>query len=187
MNLLVGRSSAPQLTEPAPDAGSLEQMFAAALRAPDHARLTPWRFLTIAGDARHALGELFVRAAEARSDTPLDAAAREKLLAQPLRAPLLVVVIASLRDHPKVPAEEQLLSAGCAAHALLLAAEAQGFAGIWRTGPNATDPVVKAGLGLTADEHIVSFMYLGTRARPAKPSPQHPPERFVQTWRGEPA
>lgn len=121
MDALLRRNSAPRLTDPAPCGDVLQTLLQAGLRAPDHARLKPWRFLVVEGQGRVALGDVFAQAALA--DNPdLDAAALDKLRNNPLRAPLIVVVIARLQEHPKVPEIEQLLSAGCAAHAILLAA-----------------------------------------------------------------
>jgi nitroreductase len=118
LDALLNRVSAPRLCEPAPDAGQRELLFRAALRAPDHGQLRPWRFLTIEGAAREQLGELLAQA------LPADASpeALNKARAMPLRAPLLVVVIARVHEHPKVPAQEQVIAAGCAAHGILLAA-----------------------------------------------------------------
>lgn len=166
LSLLHSRNSAPKLREPAPAGEELENMFKAALRAPDHAWLRPWRFLTISGDSRHDLGQLFVKAAELRRQQAGEPAMTEeeitRLAAKPLRAPLIITVIASVKEHSKVPAVEQVISAGCAAHGLLLAAHAQGFAGVWRTGANAFDTTVMQGLGLQSNEDIVGFLYLGT-------------------------
>lgn len=178
---LTTRNSAPRLTEPAPDKASLEYMFKAALRAPDHAWLQPWRFLVIAGAAREKLGELFLASLLER-DPGADDAARAKALNAPLRAPMLVVVICRYSEHPKVPREEQVLSAGCAAHGMLLAAEAQGYAGIWRTGSYATDPIVTRELGLADNESIVGFLYFGTREGREKSLPERKLEDFVQQW-----
>jgi nitroreductase len=178
---LTNRNSAPRLTSPAPDKTSLEMMFQSALRAPDHAWLQPWRFLVIEGEAREKLGQVFQSALLAK-DPDADVAAREKALAAPLRAPMLVVVICCYGEHPKVPREEQLLSAGCAAHAMLLAAEAQGYAGIWRTGSYASDPLVYRELGLAETESIVGFLYFGSREGRAKPLPERRVEEFVQQW-----
>ena len=58
LSLLHERNSAPKLTDPAPGPEALEEIFQAALRAPDHAWLRPWRFLTIEGERRAAFGEL---------------------------------------------------------------------------------------------------------------------------------
>lgn len=188
LTLLHSRNSAPKLTEPGPDQQTLSSILGAALRAPDHARLRPWRFLTIAGDARNRLGDLFVIAGEKRKQAKGEGALLEqeeqKYRAQPLRAPLMVVVIGCIKEHPKVPAIEQMLSAGCAAHAILLAAQAHGFAGIWRTGDNAFDEVVKEGLGLAVNEEIVGFLYIGSIDGHYKPLATMALEDYCQLWQG---
>lgn len=181
LDLLTTRSSSPRLEAPGPGPDALERMFQAALRAPDHARLRPWEFVVIEGDARARLGQLIAdsMAAEKPAST---AEELERARGLPLRAPLLIAVVARLREHPKVPAEEQLLSAGCSAHALLLAANAQGFGGIWRTGFPATSPGVRRGLGLGASDVLVGYLYLGTPAQPAAVAAAPDPAGFVRRW-----
>jgi nitroreductase len=181
LNFLQNRNSAPRLKAPAPGAAELEAIFRAALRVPDHAWLRPWRFLTIAGDRRQDFGRLLEHCLLLR-DPDADDAARAKALKGPLRAPLLVIVVARLSEHPKVPALEQRLSAGCAAHAILLAAEACGYAGIWRTGAAAFDRNVMTALGLAGHEEIVGFLYLGTRDGGAKSLPELETGDFVSSW-----
>ncbi len=181
LRLLQQRNSAPRLLEPAPDAAALENMFSAALRVPDHAWLRPWRFLVVEGQARAALGEVFLKAL-LHSNPDADATARNKVLQAPLRAPLLIVVICSYREHPKVPAHEQMLSTGCAAHALLLAAEAQGYAGVWRTGAFTEDAYVAQALNLAASEKIVGFLYFGSRDGAAKALPTREVDDYVKQW-----
>jgi nitroreductase len=100
-----------------------------------------------------------------------------------MRAPLMVVVVCRFSEHPKVPRDEQLLSAGCAAHSLLLAAEAQGYAGIWRTGNYALDSHVHAALGVSENEEVVGFLYFGTRDGQAKALPQREVDEYVSYWR----
>ena len=171
----------PKLTGPAPAGEDLEQIFRAALRAPDHAWLRPWRFLTISGIRREALGKV-LRDALLRRNPEAGDAACNKALNAPRRAPLVVVVIAHFSEHPKVPRLEQQLSAGCAAHAILLAAEATGFAGVWRTGESAFDRGVMTDLGLGVEEEIVGFLYLGSRDGAPKPLPQLETDDFVRSW-----
>lgn len=156
-------------------------MFAAALRAPDHAWLQPWRFIVIQGDQRHALGEVFRQSAQQR-DPSAGEAVLDKASHAPLRAPLVVTVLCRYSEHPKVPAEEQLISAGCAAHAMLLAAEAQGFAGVWRTGAYATDSLVAAALGLAENESIIGFLYFGSRDGNPKSLPEREVSSYVSYW-----
>lgn len=181
LEFLQQRNSAPKLTTPGPSSDQLEQMFQAALRAPDHAWLRPWRFITIEGERRTAFGELLRDALVARKPET-DEAACAKVLNSPLRAPTIIVPVVTLQEHPKVPHVEQRLSAGCAAQSLLLAAEALGFAGIWRTGDSAFDPMVMKGLGLSSDEEIVGFLYFGTREGRAKPIPPLNPQDFVSAY-----
>ncbi len=181
LQFLQQRNSAPKLTAPAPAGDALNHIFKAALRAPDHARLRPWRFLTVAGSRRSALGEV-LRDGLLRRQPQTDEATCARVMNSPMRAPLVVVAIACFSEHPKVPKIEQQLSAGCAAHAILLAAEAAGFAGIWRTGNSSFDRGVMTDLGLSADEEIVGFLYLGSRDGAAKPLPQLDTDDFVSSW-----
>ena len=181
LHFLQSRNSAPLLTGPGPGAADLEEIFAAALRAPDHAWLRPWRFLVVSGERREALGRVFAEALRARNPDA-DEAALAKASSAPLRAPVVVVVITRLTEHPKVPPVEQRQSAACAAHAILLAAEASGFAGIWRTGDAAFDPAVEKALGLAGNEEITGFLYLGNRDGNGKPLPRLDAADFVDNW-----
>ena len=52
----------------------------------------------------------------------------------------------------------------------------------WRTGDAAFDRSVMAGLGLSSDEEIVGFLYIGTRAGAAKSIPQLNTAEFVTNW-----
>lgn len=181
LDALINRVSVPRLVEPAPTAAQREQLFCAALRAPDHGQLRPWRFLTIEGEARQALGVLYANALTAKSaDASEEALAKARNM--PLRAPLLVVVIAHVQKHPKVPAQEQVVAAGCAAHAILLAAHAQGIGAVWRTGELSHDPYVDAGLGLADNEQIVGYLYIGTPERELRTPVPLAVEDFVRAW-----
>ncbi len=181
LQFLQGRNSAPKLIEPGPSADELEQMLQCAMRAPDHARVRPWRFISVQGARREALGELLL-ASLLRRQPEADEAARHKALNAPLRAPLVLAVIATYTEHPKVPAWEQQLSAGCAAFNLSLAAEALGYAAIWRTGPYAEDKQLLAALGGDSDDHIVGFIYVGTRDGQAKALPELDSSEFHQAF-----
>ncbi len=99
-----------------------------------------------------------------------------------MRAPMLLVVIASISEDPKVPAHEQLLAAGCAAHGVLLAAHALGVGAVWRTGIMAELAAVKAGLGLQNNEQIVAYLYLGTPINSLRNPPVLDPAPFVRSW-----
>ncbi|MFT3755083.1 MAG: nitroreductase [Pseudoxanthomonas sp.] len=160
---LDSRRSVPsrQLGEPGPDDTTLLRMLQSAVRVPDHGKLVPFRFLRIAGDARHALGGKLAECALQR-DPQLPAAAVEKERTRFDFAPLVIAVVARPVPHPKVPELEQLLSAGSVCFALLQAAQALGFGAQWLTGWAAFDPDIHRVLGLQDGETIAGFIHIGT-------------------------
>jgi nitroreductase len=172
IDALLTRRSARALTEPAPDDAALELVFACAVRAPDHGRLRPWRFVIVRGTGRERFGELL--AEHLRRTHPqigADSLQRERLKA--FRAPLIVVVAARCNaEMKKVPVIEQTLSAGAAAHAMMLAAHALGFNSMWKTGEAAYDAAVKSGLGLEPTDAVVGFLYIGTETGERTPAPR---------------
>lgn len=175
------RVSVPRLSEPAPKGDILANIQRAAFRAADHARMRPWRFLIIEGEGRQALGELFVRSEE-QQGTELSDKARQRIAERPLRAPMVMVVIASPKENPKVPEIEQWLSAGAAAQNMITAAYAQGVGAVWRTGDYAYDPYVMAGLGLSDAERIIGFLYLGTVQISPPEAPETAIDDYFQCW-----
>ena len=181
LDALLNRVSVPRLLDPAPTAEQREVLFAAAMRAPDHGHLQPWRFLTVEGQAREQLGEILAQAALAQ-DAEAPQAVVDKARNGPLRAPLVVVVIAKLQDHVKYPKSEQLLAAGCAAHGILLAAYAQGIGAVWRTGELAYSPQVAQGLGLAEGEEVIAFLYLGTPQKEPRVAEKVDLAEFVSAW-----
>jgi len=184
MELLRTRFSALKLGEPAPSAQTVEAMLESAARAPDHGRLQPWRLILIEGDARLDFGKILAEALSRRNSLASEQAlAREREKA--LRAPLIIVVATRCDRSAKIPIIEQTLSAGCAAHSIMLAAFAQGLGAMWRTGEPAYDNAVKSALGIEPDDLIVGFIYVGTDLGGPGTRPRRATQEFVQHWAGE--
>lgn len=150
------------LSEPAPNAGELNALINLAARVPDHGKLGPWRFVIIDGEARDRAGAALEQVI--RNDEGVDDARREFVRGWFKRAPACVMVISSPRPSPKVPEWEQVLSAGAVCFNLLLAAHAMGYAGSWLTEWPTFDERARAALGLSGEERIAGFVYLGTPA-----------------------
>ena len=90
LELLVGRESATKLSAPGPDQDALDKMFQSALRAPDHGRLRPWRFVVVPEERRERFGELMADCLRRMEPgAPADALQRERDKA--MRAPVIVV------------------------------------------------------------------------------------------------
>ncbi|MDP1931000.1 MAG: nitroreductase family protein [Gammaproteobacteria bacterium] len=181
LNALHTRTSAGRVTGPAPEEATLQNIFRAALRAPDHGQLRPWRFLRIEGESLQRLGNLFVAAA--LYDNPaLNAEEQESVRSKALRAPLVIVTVSKAAEHPRIPILEQELSAGSATHAMLVAAHAQGLGAVWRTGPMATHAIVSRGLGLGENEKIIAFLYVGHLDGSPRPLRELSLDDYVQHW-----
>ncbi len=168
LETLQNRYSNPLLAEPAPKPDELQEAYLAMMRAPDHARLKPARMQIWQGEGLERMGDIFAAAA-LRKQPDLDPDTVNRYRNLPLRAPMVAVVIATIREHPKVPEIEQVISTGCSTYALILALNTMGYGGMWRTGNFAYDPTVKQALGLEAGEHLIGFLYIGT---PTKNSPK---------------
>ena len=179
LTLLLNRHSCGRLTEPAPSCEVLDNILKAGLRAPDHGTLTPWQFILFEGEGRERLGTLLANAARASGE---DEDSVEKSRTAPLRAQLVIAVATRYQAHPKVPKLEQELSAGCALMAMLMAAQAQGFNGSWRSGWFIFDAGINAGLGLAPEDQLVGFLYLGTPMLEARKLRELPMADFVRRF-----
>jgi nitroreductase len=183
LELLVGRESALKLASPGPSQDELDMMFQSALRAPDHGRLRPWRFVVVPEEKRERFGELMADCLRrAQPDAPADMVQRERDKA--LRAPVIVVVAATVQRGHKIPEVEQLVSAAAAAENIMLAANAQGFGAMWKTGAPAYDGTVKQALGFDADNDIVGFLYVGTQVGGGSPAARPVVKDLVSVWQG---
>ncbi|NRN27602.1 NAD(P)H nitroreductase [Photorhabdus heterorhabditis] len=161
LQLLLNRRSASRLTTPAPQGEALQNILAAGMRAPDHGALRPWRFIVMQNEGIERFSQLLHQAAV---NSNLGVEAEEKAKNAPYRAPLIISVIARVTENSKIPEWEQVVAAGCAVHAMQMAAVAQGFGGIWRSGAWTDDNTVRASLSCNEHDKIVGFLYLGTPA-----------------------
>ena len=183
LDLLLTRDSALKLAAPAPTEAELDVMFQSAVRAPDHGRLRPWRFVVITADRRAAFGDLMADAMKKR-EPEASAEMLDRERAKPMRAPTIVVVAAEVKKGHRIPEIEQIASAAAATQNIMLAAHALGFGAMWKTGEPAYDPGVKQALGLNADDEVMGFLYVGTRNGGASPAPRPAVREHVTVWAG---
>ncbi len=160
----------------------IEQLLGAAVQAPNHHKVRPWRFVVLQNAAREQLGEVLAQALQARKvEATADELAKERQKA--LRAPVLIAVAVDKPAIPKVQEIESVAAVAAAIENLLLAAHALGLGAIWRTGPAATDAAVKAFLGFESAQHLLGLVYIGYPAAPAMPVSRPPFDDRTQ-WLG---
>jgi len=179
---LHSRVSIGDLTEPAPSDKQRETIFRAALRAPDHGQLRPWRFLLVEGEDRVRVGNI-IADVEAQCYGQQSAAQHQKSAGRLLRAPLVLLIVARITAHAKVPELEQMLSTAAAVQNMLLAAQAVGVGAMWRSGLVTYEPLLAEKLGLAENERLLGFLYLGTPSGVIKPVPALDVHHFFVAWK----
>ena len=138
----------------------IEKLLSAAVQAPNHYKVRPWRFVVLTGKGRGKLGDVMAASQQDRHpDFPQEAF--DKTRGLPLRAPVVIAVGADKPSEEKVLEIENVSAVAAACQNLLLAAEALRLGAKWRTGECARDAKVKEFLGFAPDQHIVGFLYIG--------------------------
>lgn len=146
----LARRSWSKVTDEAPTHDELVRLVAAAGRVADHSSLRPWRLIELRGDDRLRLGRALNKA-----DRKSGASTK------PMRAPLLIAVVASYSKKSKVPRWEQEAVASGVAHMLSLLLDEAGWGVFWRTGDaTRSKPVTKAHK-LGKREELLGWLYVG--------------------------
>jgi nitroreductase len=174
---LHSRVSVSELVAPAPSSAQRDIIFRAALRAPDHGQLRPWRFLLVEGDDRTAVGNILADVEGSENE-----AQRNKAAGRLLRAPLVLLIVARITPHTKIPEIEQKMSVAAAVQNMLIAAHALNVGAMWRSGMITYEPLLAEKLGLAADEHLLGFLYLGTPKGELKTAPALDVNAFFKKW-----
>ncbi|WP_027800580.1 nitroreductase family protein [Paraburkholderia dilworthii] len=180
---LLSRQSYWPLAAPAPSGTELALIFDAAMRAPDHGALRPWRFVLIRDDARADFGDVLVDIA-ARRDPATPRAEHEHRRQLAYTAPLVIVIAAAPSADSRIPESEQLLAVGAAAMNMLNAIHALGYGGFWATGADAYDANLRAALDFEPSERVLGFLFVGTPRSREHPVVRPPHSIYVREWLG---
>lgn len=154
--------SPKRLAEPGPSAEQFDALLSLAAAAPDHGRLTPWRFIVVPATRRHHLGEVFALALIDR-DPGATLEQIESARQKAHRAPLLLVAVARLGPcEQNTPPLERMVSMGAAIQNLLLGAHAMGYGAGLTSGQAMASQRLHRLCGLTQDEVPVCCVNIGT-------------------------
>jgi len=186
LHALHTRRSMKFLRAPAPRPEELDQILQAAMSAPDHGALRPWRYVLIRGEAIGRLADLALDAVKRSGDKRMTPE-KEKSVREWLAGVPLLIGLAHKIDHdnPKVPEQEQLLATGASVMNVLNAVHMLGYAAFWSTGLGTYLEEVQQALGLDPlDYRFLGFLAVGTPAC-AMPEATRPDYReFVTEWTG---
>jgi nitroreductase len=172
-------AAALALTTPAPSQAELAGLLALAARVPDHGKLSPWRFIVLAGEAK----KRFVGGLESIAAGRPDSAKATAKLGK-IRTPPLTVAVISRVVAGEIPEWEQRLSAGAVCAMLIIAAQAMGYGANWITDWYAYDAQANRLLGLGEGERVAGFVHLGTPAEAPLERIRPDVAALTSTWEG---
>ena len=164
LEALLGRYSlgGKDLVESGPSDQELDAIAKAALQAPDHGELTPFRLVVVKGEARKKMAELFVAYAQSIGKSPQSC---EIERSRALNVPVSIAIIARVdMSHPIVPAHEQWICIGGAITNILNAIHLLGYAGKMLSGGKVRDRAI-ADAFCHPGETLVGWIAVGTAAR----------------------
>lgn len=183
LNAIHSRQSVSNLRPDPVPCDLIEQLLSAAVQAPNHFKVRPWRFVVITGAARERMGEVLAQSLKRQKPECLEGEL-EKARQRPLRAPVVIAVGVDLPEDSRVIEIENVCAAAAAVQNLLLAAHDLGLGAKWRTGVDAFNPDLKAFLGFLPEQHIIALVYLGYPAV-ALPAVQRPTYHDRVVWMEE--
>src|SRR5690554_7599054 len=163
LQFLLDRQSVKFVRAPGPTEEQLSLILQAAMRAPDHGKLRPWRFSLIRQDVMPQFVEKLFAASQA-SAAPIPAQKEVNARRWLAEVPLLIA-IACHRDHSvtKIPESERMLATGAAVMNMLNAAHALGFGAFWSTGLGTYIEEVNEMLGFDPLDYIfMGYLAIGT-------------------------
>lgn len=169
--------SALSMVGPGPAPDEITDLLRLASRSPDHGKLSPWRFIILAGDQKDAFAGRLEALARARGDD------RAAVKLAKLRTPPTCIAVVSSPRASEIPEWEQRLSAGAVCTTLVFAATAMGYGANWITDWYAYDPEACALLGIQGEEKVAGFILLGESTEPPRERERPDPDALMKVWR----
>ncbi|WP_213816761.1 nitroreductase family protein [Glaciihabitans sp. dw_435] len=167
IDAVAGRRSHPKVTGDAPTHEQLLPLVEAAASLADYGSLRPWRLIELRGDARDRLGAALAK------DAGVEGKDAEKMAAKPLRASLLLAIVAVHKPSFKVSEWEQDVVAAGVGHLMSLLLHEAGWGVMWRSGKQVRTDSVRAMHELEPNEELMGWLYVGGKHDREKPDKKH--------------
>ncbi len=179
---ILSRNSISKLGAPHPNSEEMDLVYRAAFRAPDHAWLRPSEFIEITGKGLEQLSNIFVQYAKDNFED-INEQKLMKYKKAPYRAPMIIVLISSIKKHDTVPDIEQVLSTAAAAQNILLALHTLDYGAMWRTGAFALNDKIGKYFNLNENQKILGYLYVGKPTIEPKNIPEIDIEKYITRWK----
>ena len=153
----------------------LNKILAAGIRVPDHGALNPWKICVIKGEKLRQIDESIILSEFKKENPKATEIQLETESKRFQRASVILAVLSTPLDHPKIPKWEMTLSSGAVCMNLLSCAQSLGYAAQWLTEWYAYNNKMLQYLGGRAEiDKISGFIYLGHKIE--EPNERRRPE-----------
>ncbi|WP_201525129.1 nitroreductase family protein [Bordetella pseudohinzii] len=185
LHALNTRRSMKFLRAPAPKPDELAQILQAAMSAPDHGALRPWRFVRIQGEAIGRFADAALDAVKRSGDPRMTPEKEKSVRAWMAEVPLFLALAAKIDHNSKVREQEQVLAAGAAVMNILNDTHMLGYGAFWSTGLGTYVEEVQEILGLDPLEYrFLGYLAIGTPACAVPPANRPDFRDFLTEWTG---
>jgi nitroreductase len=162
VEFLMSRRSSSRFTDIAPSKADVKTMIEAAMTAPDHGGLKPYRFVVVEGKQRDLFAAAMVSGATEKKGELPDPV-HKKIVAKAFLAPMQIAIIFSPVDNLKVPKWEQFATASCAGFAITLAAHSLGYVTIWKSFDTGLGQKLRDLFKMNGEEQLLGWINVGKR------------------------
>ena len=167
------------LSDPIKDE-DLNAILNAGIRVPDHGALNPWKIVVIKKDNLKTIDEEVILP-EYKKENPNSSEQSLEIESKRLqRASVILAVLSTPVEHPKIPNWEMILSSGAVCMNLLSCAQSLGYAAQWLTEWYAYNNKVLEYFGGRRDiDKISGFIYLGHKVEEPIERRRPEPEKVI--------
>ena len=158
----------------------LKTILNAGIRVPDHGALNPWKVVVMKGEKLKTIDEEIILS-EYKKENPNSNEYNLQIEVNRLqRASIVLAVLSTPVEHPKIPKWEMVLSSGAVCMNLLSCAQSLGYAAQWLTEWYAYNDKMLEYLGgrLNIDK-ISGFIYIGHKIEEPKERRRPDPEKVI--------
>ena len=162
------------------DPDHLDAIMTAGIRVPDHGALKPWKLVVISGDARERPDREIIHPEFCAENPDAKPEVEAVETGRLQRADVVIAVLSTPVEHPKIEVWEMQLSAGAVCTTLLYAAQSFGYAAQWLTEWYAyNDRMLEALGGRIGTDRIAGFIYIGEKIKPPIERTRPDPDKVI--------
>jgi len=161
----------------------IEQVLINATWAPNHGQTEPWHFTVFSGAGLEKFARFQSELYKEKAGEHFNSGKYEKMQQNPLLASHIISIGMKRTLTKRIPEIEDIEAVACAVQNIYLSVSAYGLGGYWTSGGITYLEEAKSFFGLTEEDKLLGFFYIGHVAIPpatAKRSPLNEKVNWVE-------